>query len=81
MDHAALSHLSKDDLIALLLAQEVRHTAAMTALQARIPELERQLGLNSGNSGKPPSSDGLKKPLRRQPERDDGDGPHGSPGA
>jgi transposase len=28
---------------------------------ARIAELERELGLNSGNSGKPPSSDGLKK--------------------
>ena len=28
----------------------------------RIGELERRLGLNSGNSGKPPSSDGLKKP-------------------
>jgi Family of unknown function (DUF6444) len=26
-----------------------------------VAELERQLGLNSGNSGKPPSSDGLKK--------------------
>jgi transposase len=31
----------------------------------RIAELERQLGLNSSNSGKPPSSDGLKKkPVR-----------------
>ena len=53
MDRAALSQLSKDDLIALLLAQE-----------ARIAELERRLGLNSSNSGKPPSSDGLKKPVR-----------------
>ena len=53
MDRAALSQLSKDDLIALLLAQE-----------ARIAELERRLGLNSSNSGKPPSSDGLKKPAR-----------------
>jgi transposase len=26
--------------------------------------LERRLGLNSSNSGKPPSSDGLKKPSR-----------------
>jgi transposase len=53
MDRAALSLLSKDDLVTLLLAQE-----------ARIAELERRLGLNSSNSGKPPSSDGLKKPAR-----------------
>jgi transposase len=36
------------------------------ALKARVAELERRLGLNSGNSGKPPSSDGLKKPPRTQ---------------
>ena len=53
MDRTALNQLSKDALIALLLAQE-----------ARIAELERRLGLNSSNSGKPPSSDGLKKPPR-----------------
>jgi transposase len=53
VDREALNQLSKDDLIALLLAQE-----------ARIAELERRLGLNSSNSGKPPSSDGLKKPRR-----------------
>src|SRR5208283_3496215 len=35
--------------------------AQNAALAARVAELERQLGLNSGNSGKPPSSDGLKK--------------------
>jgi transposase len=64
MDPAVLSRLSKDDLIALLLAQEARHAAEMEALRARIAELERRLGLNSGNSGKPPSSDGLKKPPR-----------------
>jgi transposase len=53
MDVASLNRFSKDELIVLLLAQE-----------ARIVELERRLGLNSGNSGKPPSSDGLKKPSR-----------------
>ena len=38
--------------------------ALVAALRARIAELERRLGLNSSNSGKPPSSDGLKKPAR-----------------
>ena len=35
------------------------------ALQERVAELERQLGLNSTNSSKPPSSDGVKQPSRR----------------
>jgi transposase len=38
--------------------------AENAALKARISELERRLGLNSSNSGKPPSSDGLRKPAR-----------------
>src|SRR5438132_6904104 len=38
--------------------------ALVAALRAQIAELERRLGLNSSNSGKPPSSDGLKKPAR-----------------
>src|SRR6202142_179898 len=38
--------------------------ALVAALRAHIAELERRLGLNSSNSGKPPSSDGLKKPAR-----------------
>ena len=64
MDRAALDKLTKGDLIELVLAQEARHAAEMAALRQRIAELERQIGLNSGNSGKPPSSDGLKKPSR-----------------
>jgi Family of unknown function (DUF6444) len=34
------------------------------ALTERLADLERRLGLNSSKSGKPPSSDGLKKPPR-----------------
>lgn len=43
--------------------QEVIRLQAETIvlLQERIAELERILGLNSGNSSKPPSSDGLRK--------------------
>src|SRR5215203_4921825 len=36
----------------------------IAVLLARVAELERRLGLNSSNSGKPPSSDGLHKPKR-----------------
>ena len=57
---------SREELIALIAAQ----AAEIAALKARIAELERRLGLNSSNSGKPPSSDGLKKPARvTQPAR------------
>lgn len=62
MNRDFLALLSKDDLIDLLLVQEARHAAEIAALTARITELERRLGLNSTNSGKPPSSDGLNKP-------------------
>ena len=34
----------------------------ISSLQATIKELQRQLGLNSQNSSKPPSTDGFKKP-------------------
>jgi transposase len=47
--------------ITALQAQNAELRAMIAAQNARIADLERQLGLNSGNSGKPPSSDGLKK--------------------
>ena len=34
----------------------------IVALQAEVADLRRQLGRDSSNSSKPPSSDGLKKP-------------------
>jgi transposase len=52
-------------LIASLQAQNAALQAMVAVQNARIAELERQLGLNSGNSGRPPSSDGLKKPPAR----------------
>jgi transposase len=44
--------------------------AFIVALLERIEELERRLGLNSANSGKPPSSDGFKKPSRVNNQRE-----------
>src|SRR5450432_182696 len=55
---------SSEAVIAALQAHNAELQTLIGALQARIAELERQLGLNSSNSGKPPSSDGLKKPPR-----------------
>ena len=50
-----------EELVVVLQAQISEQQVQIAALQARNAELERRLGLNSGNSGKPPSSDGLKK--------------------
>src|SRR3954470_15793118 len=56
---------------AALAEENARLRAGNAALQetiavllGRVAELERRLGLNSSNSGKPPSSDGLHKPKR-----------------
>jgi transposase len=50
--------------IEALRAENVLLRAEVAALTGRLAELERRLGLNSSNSGQPPSSDGLKKPPR-----------------
>ena len=69
-------------LITELQAQNAALRAVVAVQAARIAELERQAGLNSGNSGKPPSSDGLKKkPARVSSLRErSGKKPGGQPG-
>ena len=69
MNREPLCEPSREELIALIRAQ----AAEIAALKARIAELERRLGLNSSNSGKPPSSDGLKKPARVMSLRENSD--------
>jgi transposase len=58
LDEKRLAELDKASLIGLIV--ELRDIVAKQA--ARIQALEDQLAKNSRNSGKPPSSDGLKKP-------------------
>ena len=57
-----LSYAQKDELIAALFAQVQSLSAQQALLIARIAQLEGRLALNSKNSSKPPSSDGLNKP-------------------
>jgi len=54
-DLSELSPAQKDELIRLLWAQLLKQ-------EERIGQLEGRLKLNSRNSSKPPSSDGLAKP-------------------
>jgi hypothetical protein len=56
--------VSRDAIIQALQAENALLRAENPALMGRLADLERRLGLNSSNSGKPPSSDGLKQPPR-----------------
>jgi transposase len=65
LDRSQLEQLDKEALISIILTlqQQIRELEQTVAAQAaEIQELRDQLAKNSRNSGKPPSSDGLKKP-------------------
>lgn len=86
-DLSQLSHAQKDELILALwpLQGRVQEMAAQhTVLLQRIEQLEGRLSLDSRNSSKPPSSDGLSKPapksLRLVGQRPNG-GQKGHPGS
>lgn len=58
-------------------AQAVR----IKQLENRVHELERQLGQNSNNSSKPPSSDGLREPTHLRTPGGKKGAPKGHPGS
>lgn len=68
---------SYEELAALVVTQ----AAEIVRLTARVAELERRLGLNSRNSSKPPSSDGLAKPPPRSLRKGSGRRPGKQPGS
>jgi transposase len=68
LDHNQLAELDREVLISIVLTshQQVRQLQQTVAEQAVvIQSLRDQLAKNSQNSGRPPSSDGLKKPRTR----------------
>src|SRR3954449_2636839 len=83
-EDSASAPASSDAVIVALQAEIVQLRAENAALLGRLADLERRLGLNSRNSGKPPSSDGLKKPPRvcslREPTGKKTGGQLGHPG-
>ena len=70
----------KDIRVALLEKQEEELTRRLAQALERIKELEHRLGLDSTNSSKPPSSDGLKKPPPKSLREPTGRKSGGQPG-
>jgi transposase len=75
---------SYDDLVARLVeldARLVERDAVVAVLLAEVAELRRRLGMDSSNSSKPPSSDGLDRQRRSGSGSGKRGKPRGAPGA
>ena len=75
-DVRAIYHQGEEAVVALF----SEWSAVIRQLEARIQALEDQLAKNSGNSGKPPSSDGLRKPHPQSLRVPSGKSSGGQPG-
>ena len=83
IDRQQLKKMDKEDLIDLVEALIARVDALVGEVEqqkVRIQELEDQLAKHSRNSGKPPSSDGLKKPRTQSLRKKSGRKPGGQKG-
>jgi transposase len=68
-----MNNVRKTELLAIIREQQT----VIERLSAEIAELKAQLAKNSRNSGKPPSSDGLKKSPAPKSQREKGKRPSG----
>ena len=75
-----MDKLNLIDLVEVLLTRLQQLETFVQEQAATIQALQDQLAKNSGNSGKPPSSDGLKKPRTRSLRQKTGRKPGGQKG-
>jgi len=78
-ESAAVGELCEQ--LAVVVAALAQRDAVIAQLRAENAELRRQLGLNSRNSSKPPSTDGLAKPAPKSLRRRKPGGQPGYPGS
>ena len=84
-DAAAVAELREQlaglrEQLAVVVAALAQRDVVIAELRAENTELRRQLGLNSRNSSKPPSTDGLAKPAPKSLRGRSGRKPGGQPG-
>jgi len=76
----AIARQGEDAVVELVFGLMNNWMSIFRQLEGRIQALEDQLAKNSSNSGKPPSSDGLKKPRNRSLRKSSGKKSGGQPG-